>query len=244
MRSKIKLLMTRRPGVTDAMLEAALAREIDAIAATSPTPLAVTRAYAITDEDLYRTAAGAFDGADRPFDTLMDLACDGAVPPADLAKLLDGLGERLADLVDPAASSALAGTEHVILPGHGPLLVTIANRRLPDYTHEGFIRYWVDYHGPFAREHTPPDAGLYYRQYHTDEAATARLSAGTGFPIADFDGAAECYYPDEAAVRRLMTNDEVVDRATEDEKEFVDHARCVTCVMTISPTSDGHIVPE
>src|SRR3546814_17353031 len=87
------------------------------------------------------------------------------------------LSARLHPLVDPTRSAALAGTEHIILPGDGPLLVLITNRRLPHFTHDGFIQYWLDYHGPFAREHTPPEVGLRYRQFHTDENATKDLLA-------------------------------------------------------------------
>src|SRR3546814_9851379 len=81
-----------------------------------------------------------------------------------LNPLLSGLSARLHPLVDPTRSSALAGTEHIILPGDGPLLVLITNRRLPHFTHDGFIQYWLDYHGPFAREHTPPRS-----EEHTSE---------------------------------------------------------------------------
>src|SRR3546814_11310603 len=95
-----------------------------------------------------------------------------------LIPLLSGLSARLHPLVDPTRSAALAGTEHIILPGDGPLLVLITNRRLPHFTHDGFIQYWLDYHGPFAREHTPPEVGLRYRQFHTD-ARTEWRRVGT-----------------------------------------------------------------
>src|SRR3546814_16172859 len=111
-----------------------------------------------------------------------------------LNPLLSGLSARLHPLVDPTRSAALAGTEHIILPGDGPLLVPITNRRLPHFTHDGFIQYWLDYHGPFAREHTPPEVGLRYRQFPTDENATENLLVATGLEIGDFDGPAECYY--------------------------------------------------
>src|SRR3546814_2230746 len=106
------------------------------------------------------------------------------------------------------------GTSHVSLPN------------IPHFTHDGIIQYWLDYHGPFAPEHTPPKVGLRYRQFHTDENATKDLLAATGVVIGDFDGAAECYYLNADAVGDLMGRAEIVDEATEDEKEFVDHERC------------------
>lgn len=243
MRSKVKLLFVRRPGVGDADLETRLAQEEAAMRARSDLPLAVMRAYAVADPELYRIAAGAFDGADRPFDGQMDVAADGTVLEA-LLPLFDGLGARLADIVEIARSASLAGTEHLVLPGAGPMLVTIANRRLPRYDHDGFLRYWVDYHGPFAREHTPPEVGLGYRQFHTDEAATRDLLRRTGFAIGDFDGAAECHYRDEQALRLLMGMEQIVDEATIDEREFVDHLRCSTALLRITPDSEGHVLPD
>jgi hypothetical protein len=242
MRSKVKLLMVRRPGVSDATLEARLAEEEAAMRARTERPLSVMRAYDAGDPDLYRVAAGEFDGAERPFDAQVDVAADGAVLDI-LLPLFDGLGQRLDDVVDLGRSASLAGTEHLILPGAGPLLVTIANRRLARFDHDGFIDYWLDYHGPFARRNTPPEVGLGYRQFHTDETATADLLLRTGFGIGDFDGAAECHYRDADAVRMLMANEAVVDEATVDERAFVDHPRCVTAVLRITPGSEGHVLP-
>lgn len=232
MRSKVKLLLTRREGVSNEQLEARLS-QLCAKLAVAQGELTFLRAYAIPDDDLYRTAAGAFDAADQPFDTLVEAILPGSGPDR-LIPLFDGIAVQLDDVIDPARSAALAGTEHLILPGNGPLLVTIANRRLPSFTHDGFIQYWLDYHGPFAREHTPPEVGLGYRQFHADVAATQALIARSGFAIGDFDGAAECHYRDAAAVRMLMGMEQIVDEATEDEKEFVDHRRCVTSVMEVA----------
>lgn len=231
MRSKIKLLLTRRDGVTDADLDRCVVAECEAAAKRASRPVSFLRAYAIPDPDLYKVAAGAFD-AEEPFDALVDIAFEGDGVD-DVLPLLEGFGERFGDVIDPARSAALAGREYPILPGEGPVLVTIANRRLTHYTHEGFLDYWLAYHGPFAREHTPPEVGLGYRQFHANESETAALLSRSGLAIGDFDGAAECRYRDADAVRLLMGMQQIVDEATEDEKEFVDHARCVTSVMSI-----------
>jgi hypothetical protein len=60
-RSKLKLLLTRRHGVTDRDLDARILAEIDALSRRASRPLAIQRAYAIADADLYKVAAGAFD---------------------------------------------------------------------------------------------------------------------------------------------------------------------------------------
>lgn len=232
MRSKIKLLLTRCVGIDDDRLDAALASEAARLASALSEPPAIRRAYVTGNEAFHAVAAGAFDASDLPFDAMMDI-----IVPADalaaLAPLVEGMAARLDGLVLPETSAILVGTEHVILPGDGSVLVLIANRRLPSFTHDGFLKYWLDYHGPFARTHTPPEVGLGYRQFHTDVGPTERFQHAAGFGLGDFDGAAECYYRDEAAVRQLMGLTEVVDQATVDEKGFVDHARCVTSVLAI-----------
>jgi hypothetical protein len=239
MRSKIKLLFMCRDGVGEAAMEAALAREAEHLQQSFAGRLSFCRAHRVRDDELKHLAAGAFD-AGRPFDAMMEVVIDGAGDFNRLIAQCEGLAQRLGALIEPAASAALAGSEHVILPGDGPLLVLIANRRLPGFTHKAFIDYWLDYHGPFAREHTPPDAGLFYRQFHTDEVATETLIRATGFGVSDFDGAAECYYASAEGVRKLMSDTATVDQATVDEKKFVDHDRCVTSVFTITSDSTSH----
>lgn len=239
MREKIKLLFMCREGVDETLLEPMLAREAARMQQYFDGRLAFCRAYRVRDEALKQLAAGAFD-AGRPFDAMMEIVVEGGAEFNHLITLCDGLAQRLNKLIDPELSAALAGSEHVILPGDGPLLVLITNRRLPNFTHQGFIDYWLGYHGPFAREHTPPDAGLFYRQFHTDEAATEKLIRTTGFGVSDFDGAAECYYASAEGVHKLMNDTATVDQATVDEKKFVDHDRCVTSVFAITPDSTSH----
>ena len=126
MRWKVKLLFLRRDGIDDAGLEQRLAAEAARLESATTAPLSFCRGYAIADEELLHIAAGGFDAADRPFDAMMEVI----VPePAldEVINLLAGLGERLTDIVDPEASSVLVGTEHVILPGSGPIMVLIAN---------------------------------------------------------------------------------------------------------------------
>lgn len=239
MRTKIKLLLMRRDGADEAALENALVHESERLRQEFSGKLDFCRAHRVRDDNLMHIAAGAFD-AGRPFDAMLELAVEGAGDFNSLIALCEGLVERLKALIEAAASAALAGTEHIILPGDGRLLVLIANRRLPSFTHAGFLEYWLDYHGPFAREHAPPEAGLFYRQFHTDEAATEKLMRATGFGVGNFDGAAECYYASAEGVRKMMGDTATVDQASDDERKFVDHQRCVTSVFAIAPDCTGH----
>jgi hypothetical protein len=227
------VLLSGRDGVDQGDLEQALDAEARRLDARYPHPLSHTRALHLDDQALEATAAGAFSAA-PPFDAMMAVALDHGGEVASLGLHLEGLADRFEGLIDPQRSAVMAGSEHVILPGAGQLLVLINNRRLPHLTHDGFIDYWLGYHGPFAREHTPPDAGLRYRQFHADVEPTRSLARAAGLTIDNFDGAAECYYADADRIRYLMSQNEVVAEATIDETQFVDHQRCVTTLFRVS----------
>lgn len=234
MRTKIKLLLKLNEGVEVARLRTPLEAEVARLDAALGAPSSVIVGKAVADPTLHIIAAGAFDASAGPYDAMLEIIPpEGSVDKAVL--LLTGLAGRLGDLVDAGKSAALAGVEHVILPGEGQTFVLIANRRLPHLTHQKFIDYWFGFHADFTRTHTPPEIGMCYRQFHTDVARTEALLGATGFQVGDFDGAAECHYPDEASLRSLMALTEIVDEATEDEVKFVDHERCVTTVFIPSP---------
>lgn len=238
MRTKIKLLFKLNDGVDAARLRAPFEAEIARLDASLTAPSEILIGKAATDPELHVIAAGAFDPSAGPFDVMLEIIPPhGSIDKA--SSLLKGLSDRLAGLVDIGASAALVGAEHVVLPGDGGTLVLIANRRLPHLDHQQFIDYWFGFHANFTRTHTPPEIGFRYRQFHTDVTRTEALCAATGFGGGDFDGAAECYYPDDDAMRSLMAIAEIVDEATEDEVKFVDHERCVTTVFVPSQELAG-----
>jgi hypothetical protein len=233
MRTKIKLLFKLNKGAEAAHLRLALEIEIARLNALMTQPTTICVGMAVTDAALHVIAAGAFDATSGPYDVMLEIIpAEGALDEA--AGLLTGLADRLSGLVDIEKSVALVGVEHVVLPGEGGIFVLIANRRLPHLSHAEFINYWFSFHAEFTRTHTPPEIEMRYRQFHTDIPQTEKLLSATGLGVGDFDGAAECYYPDEAALRDLMAITEIVDEATEDEVKFVDHLRCVTTVMVTS----------
>src|SRR3546814_18189602 len=112
MRAKVKLLFTRLEGVKDASIDEALRAESNELDRRFPGRLSHCRAYLVQDEALERTAAGAFDAADHPFDAMWEVAIESDESLDVLIPLLSGLSARLHPLVDPTRSAALAGTEH------------------------------------------------------------------------------------------------------------------------------------
>jgi hypothetical protein len=229
---KIKLLLAGRTGAT-AGLRAAVDAEWTRLHTAFPGALSHLTAIRRDDPELVRIAAAAFDEGPQDWSAMLEVRVGDEALLAPLIQCLAGLSGRLAAFVDSDRSTVMLGTEHVVIPGGGPIFVLIANRRLPHLTHEKFLRVWEDSHAPFTISNVPPEIGMRYRQFHNDPAAAADVAGTLGLKAENFDGAAECYYRDEAALRELMGRTAVVDLATEDERTFVDHHGCVVAVFDI-----------
>ncbi len=86
--------------------------------------------------------------------------------------------------------------------------------RKPGLSPEEFSRYWEHVHGPIGRR----IPGL--RRLVQSHA----VAHPSGFPPADFDGVAELWFDDLAAVQAARRSPEW-QASTEDEANFVDPAR-------------------
>ncbi len=99
----------------------------------------------------------------------------------------------------------------------------------PELSVEEFQRYWRDTHAPIAAR----IPGLQrYVQCHTLPELYARDT-----PPA-FDGAAELWFKDLAALGAAMGSPEVA-AAMEDEKNFIDHTRVASFVTVEKPVVEG-----
>jgi hypothetical protein len=231
MRSKIKLLVVERSGHNGA---AALRTERERLNKAFPGALSFLLGLRRKDRDLADIAAGAFNIEPQLYDAVLEIGIDDADASDSVEVSLGCLASRLGEAIDPELSTTLLGTEHLILPGDGALYVQIANRRLPHLSHQQFLQTWLNYHAPFATRNVPPELGMGYRQFHNDIEASSRLARAAGVGVREFDGAADCTYRDSEVLRDLMGRSDVVERATEDEKGFVDHRRCVTGLFDIA----------
>ncbi|HUO04717.1 MAG TPA: EthD domain-containing protein [Candidatus Binataceae bacterium] len=86
--------------------------------------------------------------------------------------------------------------------------------RLGGMSDEEFHRYWRDVHGPIAAK--IPGCRKYVQSHAIPRAVGGRNPS--------FDGAAELWFDDWAALERAMTSPEVR-AAIEDERNFIDHSR-------------------
>ena len=101
-------------------------------------------------------------------------------------------------------------------------------RRLPELTHEEFLRYWLEVHGPLVRAHQRVLLIVRYIQVHTDYGPfLEKLRAFRGSPK-PYDGVAEIWYESREALETLG-RDPAARAASrkllEDERRFVDSAR-------------------
>lgn len=126
--------------------------------------------------------------------------------PAPWRALFFGTG-----LIAPSGALALAGTQHIVKPGDGEILVVMLARRRAELSHDAFRARWLDGHARFGLATSASG----YRQLHPDIA-----------PGEDgFDGAGLVFFRDLAHVAQGRAAPEIAREATADEMEFIDHSR-------------------
>lgn len=100
-------------------------------------------------------------------------------------------------------------------------------RRRPELTREEFQKYWLEKHGPLVRARAEAIGALRYVQVHTGyDDLNAGLQASRGAPD-PFDGVAELWFEDRAALERSFSEDAARKAGAElldDEKNFIDLA--------------------
>lgn len=104
--------------------------------------------------------------------------------------------------------------------------------RKPSLSDEEFHRYWKDTHGPIAARIAQT---WRYEQSHRIPVA------GTNSP---YDGAAEAWIEDQAAVDALRTSAEYVNGALVDEPNFIDMNRVEWLVTQDHVIKDGPQTPQ
>jgi EthD domain len=138
-----------------------------------------------------------------------------------LVDAVRGVGADFGQFIDPARSAALAGGEHVIVPGEERLMLAMAIRRLPSLTHEQYVEHWSTVHAELGRK-VPGSQG--YRQVRPVEPLSRQVADTAGLGVADLDGVALAYYSDEEAFFSIMGNAEVTSSLLADEQTFIDHS--------------------
>jgi hypothetical protein len=107
-----------------------------------------------------------------------------------------------------AASVLMLGTEHIVQPGEGAILVTMLTRRRTEFNQTAYFRRWRNEHAPFGLR----IGAAGYRQLHAHGDTSG------------FDGAGMVFFDDLDHARRVRAAPEVAEDATRDEMRFIDHS--------------------
>ena len=91
--------------------------------------------------------------------------------------------------------------------------------KLPHLGNEEFHRYWREVHGPIAGR--IPGCRKYVQSHTIHRALSGREPS--------FDGVAELWFDDWAALETAMASKEVA-AALEDERKFIDHSRVASFI--------------
>jgi uncharacterized protein (TIGR02118 family) len=106
------------------------------------------------------------------------------------------------------------------------LLMTFCLRRLPTLTWDEFSSYWSDVHAPLVRRHAEVLGIRRYVQVRTVNEPRLHdgLRARNGGSPAPFDGIAQVWVDDLAALRRPSSQEGQAAAAAllEDERRFID----------------------
>ncbi len=188
------------------------------------------RVRAVPHDDTVLTgSAHADETAEAPaYVGIVDVALDVAT---GVAAVLTDLGAALsvADWLDAATSSVVAGRELTVVPGEEPITLAMALTRLPSLDLAAFTEYWRTKHADLGRQ-VPGSEG--YRQVHLDVALTDRARTVLGLGGPQFDGVALAYYSSDEALRGILGNPDITGPLLADERRFIDHSRAA---MVIGP---------
>jgi len=86
--------------------------------------------------------------------------------------------------------------------------------RRPEFTHEQFVRHWLEIHGPLAR------AVPGIRRYVQSHVVGTRTRSDIPETNVEIDGIAELWYDDQAALARAAASAEMK-RLTDDGALFI-----------------------
>jgi hypothetical protein len=121
------------------------------------------------------------------FSVVVELSCPAPAGLDELARSVDGIGDRLGSSIERDRSRAVAGTDVVILDGGGSVQLFYCMRRSENTTHAAFCEFWAQQHTKIAST-TPGLTG--YRQLHADLDRSCAAADAAGLPRAEINGVA------------------------------------------------------
>jgi hypothetical protein len=157
----------------------------------------------------------------RPYEAVLELQTDRAADGDALVRALDGVGDRLADVIHRDLSGVLVGVPHEIIPtAPTPVRYLYLMRRKATHTREQYFDYYFKNHSRFGHR-TPGIAG--YTQFHVDDERSRAAAAALGVGTWGADSVSELHLNSVAEFfAGLATEPTLGDEAGADEETFVD----------------------
>ena len=188
---RVVLLLATFPQATPKQVRAELTGRTAPIRARmTGDALQLVTATRLVDDPL--GAAGQASGRDiRPLGALIEITGSPDTPEEDLLRPLKGFGNWFGGVFDTVQSAVAVGAVRRITRGpEGPVILTLATRKLPRLDNPQFHEYWAGTHAPLALSLMPPGAAerIAYQQLHADEDASSRAAEITGVGIGDYAG--------------------------------------------------------
>lgn len=154
----------------------------------------------------------------RPFDAALE--CEASWQQDPLSSWLDGLADRLENLIHADLSGALAGEAQVLAGARGgSARFLYFMRRKAGVSHDFFVRYWAEEHSRFGRQ---MPGILAYEQLFVDPVASRVAAARAGFGVWGVDGVANLHLESLGEFLAAAVRSPVGSESIADEQEFVD----------------------
>lgn len=159
-------------------------------------------------------------GPETPYAGALEVRGPRGAPAEPLVALASGLAERFGEAVHADLSTALVGEEHVLLAAErAPVRYQYLMRRREGFTHESYLRRYLDVHAKFGLE-TPAIRG--YVQLHVDPAASRAAARAAGFGGFGVDSVSELHMDSLERFLAEVARSTVGADAVADEELFVD----------------------
>jgi hypothetical protein len=159
----------------------------------------------------------------RPFEAVLELQTEGIDDGDPLVGALDGIADRLADVIHRDLSGVLVGVPHEIIPtAPTPVRYLYLMRRKATHTRAQYFDYYFKNHSRFGHR-TPGIAG--YTQFHVDDQRSRAAAAALGVGTWGADSVSELHLRSvDEFFTALATEPTLGDEAGADEETFVDRA--------------------
>ena len=172
----------------------------------------------------------------RPYDAVLEVESSAEAGLQSFVDAVEGIGERLGDIVHGDLSAALIGAPQVIIPT-GPTVFRYLYlmRRKAGTSGEDYCSYYFHNHSNFGFR-TPGISG--YTQFHVDLVQSAMLGRRLGFGICAVDSVSELYLDSLEDFFAKIGDGRLGAEAAADEERFVDRPNSVSFCTTTSFTAE------